>query len=32
MNKWGVHVIRFALAISTLAAVLLASGAGEKWF
>lgn len=32
MNKWGVLVVRFALAISTLASLLVASGATEKWF
>jgi hypothetical protein len=31
MNKWGALVIRFALAISTLASLLVASGATEKW-
>lgn len=31
MNKWGVYVVRLALALSTLASLLVAGGAGGRW-
>jgi hypothetical protein len=31
MNKWGAYVVRLALALSTLAGLLVAGGAAGKW-